>query len=1160
MDAKPKNKLVEIEEKILAFWNQEKIFEKTLAKEAPKGDFVFYDGPPFATGLPHFGHLLPTTIKDAVPRYKTMRGYRVRRRWGWDCHGLPVENLIEKELNLKSKKDIVDFGIGRFNEAARQSVLRYEKEWRHIIPRIGRWVDMDKDYKTMDSSYTESVWWAFKKLHDKGLVYEGYKSMQICPRCETTLSNFEVTQGYKDVTDISVYVKFELIDLPAQAGEHGTFFLAWTTTPWTLPGNVALAVGADIEYSKVFSENATYIVATDRVADTFAGKEFETTGRIFGRDLVGKEYEPVFPYYDNDSLKNRENGFKVYAADFVTTTDGTGIVHIAPAFGEDDMKLGVKEKLPFIQHVAMDGSIKKEAADFAGLQAKPKDDPQKTDVEIIKYLAGKNTLFAKKKIIHSYPHCWRCDTPLLNYATSSWFVKVTDFKDKLVAANRKISWVPEEIGQNRFGDWLANARDWAISRSRFWGAPIPVWRKGEELVVIGSVAELKKYSRAKNTYFVMRHGEADNNVKKVLNGADLSVSHLTARGREQSAAAASILKKAGIDLVYVSPFARTKETAAVVKDELGLKGSDVVVDDRLREVGFGEWEGKEGSAFGKKFPPEKRFESVPPDGEKYGAVKKRLGGFLYDIEKKNQGKKILIVTHGTPASMLFAAANGFDREQSIAFEKEKYMENAEVRPLDFAPLPHNDDFELDLHRPFIDDVALSTAEGEKLSRVPEVFDCWFESGAMPFAEAHYPFEKTDFNPRTFWKSVGFPADFIAEGLDQTRGWFYSMLVLSVALFGKSSYKNVIVNGLILAEDGTKMSKSKGNFPPLMPTVEKYGSDSLRLFLAGSPAVHAEDVRFSEKGVDEVSKKFIQKIDNVLVFYELYVDSKTLDRAVPNPQNTLDVWILSRLAETIGKTTAELEKYRLDAAIRPLFDFVDDLSNWYIRRSRDRFKSEDAADKAAALSVTRFVLREFAKIIAPFTPFYAEYLFGKVRDSHDSQSVHLEKWPEAGDFDAKLIADMKETRRLVTLGLEVRAKTGIKVRQPLSQAMLKTAETKLSQDFLGLIQDELNVKSVSYADIKNEIEIDTAITPELREEGIIREVVRAVQELRKAGGFSVDDKAILFVDSDEKGKELVAKAKRELGKTANVVSVAYEKQNTDALSIEDYSFKLKVAKK
>ncbi len=526
------------EEATEAYWQEKGIFEKSLEQTKGGESFTFYDGPPFATGAPHYGHILTSAIKDTIPRYQTMQGHHVRRVWGWDCHGLPIENLIENELGLEHKKDIEEYGIGKFNEAARASVLRYDTEWKKMIPRIGRFVDMEHAYRTMDANYTESIWWAFKTLYEKNLIYQSFKAMHICPRCETTLSNNEVSDGYKDITDISITVKFELaneshpkdlrdLNLLSETIRDGsarstlradmiplwsrptdlrdtipqdrkTFILAWTTTPWTLPGNVALAVNPDEEYSEVAIGDEKYILATARVEKVCEGKEARTLKTMKGADLIGKSYKPVFDYYSDDkTLENRANGWKIYGADFVTMDSGTGVVHIAPAFGEDDMALGKKENLPFVQHVSMDGTMKKEVRDFVGVQVKPKAKEhgghQVTDILIIKHLAGIGALFSKEKIIHAYPHCWRCDTPLLNYAAESWFVKVSELKDKLIAENAKTKWVPENMRDGRFGNWLSGARDWAISRSRFWGAPLPVWdcTVCDKREVIGSRAELR---------------------------------------------------------------------------------------------------------------------------------------------------------------------------------------------------------------------------------------------------------------------------------------------------------------------------------------------------------------------------------------------------------------------------------------------------------------------------------------------------------------------------------------------------------------------------------------------------------------------------------------------------------------------------------------------
>ena len=675
-----KQSFPKMEEEILNFWNEQKIFEKSLEnrKDAPK--YSFYDGPPFATGTPHYGHIVASTMKDVVPRFWTMKGYRVERKWGWDCHGLPIENIAEKELGIKHKTEIEEMGVEKFNEFCRSKVLSYVDDWKRVINRLGRWADMDNAYKTMDLDYMESVWWVFKQLWDKGLIYEGYRTMHICTRCETTLSQQEVSEGYKDIKDLSAIAKFELVDEPS------TFVLAWTTTPWTLIGNVALAVGKDMDYVKVAYNNKqgvaeSFILAKEifeNKKDIFfpSAKELasgevppvapEIIEVIKGADLLGKSYKPLFDYYQNKGIENEQNGWKIYAGDFVTTEDGTGVVHISPAFGEDDMNLGKANNLPFIQHVKMSGKIKDEATDFAGMNVKSLEDHMQTDIEIIKYLAHHGTLFSKEKYEHSYPHCWRCDTPLINYATTSWFVNIIKIKERALELAPEINWFPEHIKKGRFGNWLEGARDWSISRQRFWASVMPVWKcECGNTRAFGSVKELEQAS--------------------------------------------------------------------------GQKVSDL--------------------------------------------HKHVVDGIFFPCEKC----------------------------------------------------------------------------GKQMKRIPDVLDTWFDSGSMPYAQAHYPFE----NAQVFEKS--FPAEFIAEGVDQTRAWFYYLHVIATAIKDDKAFKNVIVNGIVLAEDGKKMSKKLQNYPDPTLLFDKYGADALRFYLMSSPVVAADNLNFKESDVADLVRGMFRMLWNSYSF-------------------------------------------------------------------------------------------------------------------------------------------------------------------------------------------------------------------------------------------------------------------------------------------------------
>lgn len=928
----PKSNFPEMERKVADFWENNRTFEKSLEKRSGKKLYSFYDGPPFATGTPHYGHLVQSVLKDVVPRYWTMRGYYVERKWGWDCHGLPIENIAETDLKVKRKKQIEEeIGVEKFNNYCRSKVLTYVEEWERVVKRLGRWADMKNAYRTMDLDYMESIWWVFKELWDKGLIYEGYRSMHICPRCETTLSQMEVSEGYKDIKDISVIAKFEFADEP------NTFVLAWTTTPWTLIANTALAVGKKIDYIKVRltkgpHKGETYILAKERAGDSFVKylssqeettpkdarlDEFADVEEINSKELVGRKYKPLFDYYSSQkNLENKENGWKIYYADFVTTEEGTGIVHIAPAFGEEDMELGKKYNLPFVQHVGMDGRIKKEAKDFAGLDVKAKDEHQSTDIEILKYLNSKNLAFAKEKFEHSYPHCWRCDSPLLNYATSSWFVNVTKVKEDALKLAKEINWTPKYIKEGRFGNWLEGARDWSISRQRYWASVMPVW-----------------------------------------------------------------------------------------------------------ECQCGE---------------------------------KRVFGSVKDLEEAS-GEKIT-----------------------------------------------------DIHKHVVDKIKVPCDKcGGEMARIPDVLDTWFDSGSMPYAQLHYPFQ----NKEKFEKI--FPADFIGEGIDQTRAWFYYLHILSTALKKSISFKNVITTGIVLAEDGKKMSKRLNNYPDPTEMFDKYGADVMRYYLLISPVMMAENLNFKESELAEIHRGIFRMIWSSYSFFVLYanIDSWQPKERPKASENILDRWILSELNTLVKEVNKGMEDYVLTKTARLFQPFVDNLSNWYIRRSRKRFwKSESDTDKESAYQTLYEVLTTLAKLMAPFTPFISEEIY---RNLTGDESVHLADYPVADEslIDKELSEKMTAARKIVETGLSLRAEAKVKVRQPL--ASLSYGGKKLGKELEEILAEEVNVKKVAH-DIKaKDVTLDAKITQDLKVEGLAREIVRQVQSMRKKAGFNVEDRICLIYKTSDK---------------------------------------------
>ena len=870
------------EKEILAFWELHQTFKKSLEQRKSAKEYVFYDGPPFATGLPHYGHLLAGTIKDIVPRYHAMRGHYVERRFGWDCHGLPIEALAQEQLGLSGTGAICEKGIDVFNETCRSLVLKYVAEWRKTVTRMGRWVDFDNDYKTMDVTFMESIWWVFKQLWEKGRVYKSYRIMPYSWKLTTPLSNFEAGSNYQDVQDPAITVRLKL----QRAESEPWFALIWTTTPWTLPANLAICVGPDLDYVAVrdAKEKCVHVLAEARLAAIYKKKEdYEIIGKFKGRDLVGWKYEPLFPY-----LKDQPSCFQILADGFVSTEDGTGIVHMAPAYGEDDFRVCKAVGIPPIDLLDENAAFTSRAPDYAGQFCKD------ADKAIIRRLKDEHKLVHHTTIVHSYPFCERTDTPLIYRAIEAWYVKVEDMHDQLVANNAGVHWMPEAIGEKRFGNWLKEAKDWNISRNRFWGSCIPVWiAEGDQndMICVGSIAELEQLS----------------------------------------------------------------------------------------------------------------------------------------------GQKVT-----------------------------------------------------DLHKHIVDKITF-TKNGKTYKRTPEVLDCWFESGSMPYAQVHYPFE----NKARF--EANFPADFIAEGLDQTRGWFYTLMVLATSLFGKTAFKNVVVNGLVLAEDGRKMSKRLKNYPDPNYVIDTYGADALRLYMINSPVVRADDLRFSEEGVKQCLRDFLIPLWNAYSFFVTYA---RIDGWTPSQKSEvrdqksahlLDRWILSALERLNSQVVAAMDDYDLQSAVRPFVQFIDDLTKWYIRRSRRRFwKSEDDADKKLAYATLYNVLLRLSKIAAPFTPFIAEAIYQNLRTDDLPASVHLCDFPQADASrrDLALEAQMDEAIKVVELGRQVRTLYDLKVRQPLRRIVIVCHDKKrleLIGALKNVIADELNVREMDFSAHETDLATLTA-KPDLKKLG------------------------------------------------------------------------------
>lgn len=1120
----PSDKLenAQIEEGVLKFWQDNKIFEKSLKKDSPKGEFVFFEGPPTANAKPALHHLEARAFKDVIPRYKTMQGFHVRRRGGWDTHGLPVELQIEKKLGLKSKKEIEEYGIEKFNKECKESVFQYIKDWEDFTDRIGYWVDKRDAYFTFDTNYIESLWNIFAEIEKKNLLYKDYRIVPWCARCGTSLSSHELAQGYEDVKDLSVFVKFRLssqVDVQ-NSSESPVYFLAWTTTPWTLPGNMALAVGNDIDYVEVEMSDENYILAKDRL--DILKEEYKIIKEIKGKDLVGLSYEPLYAF-----LKTNENSHKVYAGDFVNTEDGTGIVHIAPMYGVDDFELGTKAGLPK-EHIAdAEGKFVAGTDFLEGRFVMEKDEAGKPTVavDIINDLTGRGLFFSKKNYEHNYPHCWRCKTPLLYYARDSWYVEMSKLRNDLISENQKINWEPAHIKDGRFGEWIKEVKDWAISRERYWGTPMPVWENDKkDRLVIGSIGELKKYSKTPITKIIfVRHGQAESNVL-LLSSSARDKYPLTKLGQEQAEKTAEKLMKENVDIVLSSPVLRAKQTAEAFTKKSGM---EMIIDDRLSEIESGCWEGKSQNDPTiktlrdeyKALPLDQRFLAKRGEfGESWEDLEVRVKDFLDDILNKYQGKTILCFSHQGTNEIALKILKELTNE--YAAEHLFYsIENGDILPLYIDSRTNK---EIDLHRPLIDGVVLEK-DGKEFHRVKEVLDVWFDSGSMPFAQDHYPFENKE-----FIDGPGYPADFISEAVDQTRGWFYTLLAVGVLMGKGTPYKNAICLGHILDDKGKKMSKSIGNIVNPWEMMDKYGVDTLRLWMY-SVNQPGDSKNFDEKTVAELNNKVFTLVSNCYKFYELYSNDLEDEFDAKKSENILDKWILSKLYQLIKEGTENLDNYKILEPVRALRDFIGDLSTWYIRRSRDRFKGDDEKDKQFALATTKHVFTELAKFMAPMAPFFAEDLYKKV--GGEKESVHLDSWPEIKTIDEEVLKFMKTARETVTLGLEARQKANIKVRQPLKSFVINQ---ELPKEFLELVKDELNVKEINYGE---EIKLDTEITPELQKEGDFREFLRNVQGLRKEANLLPDDLVNLFVPPAD--KDILSGFEDELKKVAGIKEVKFE---------------------
>ncbi len=1114
--------LIKEEEKTLKFWEDNGVFEKTLAATKNGRPFVFYEGPPTANGRPGIHHILARSFKDVICRYQTMKGRYVLRRAGWDTHGLPVEIEVEKKLGLKNKREVEKYGIAQFNRECQKSVWQYKDEWEKMTRRMGFWLDLKKPYITYEPRYIENVWSVIKRIWDKNLLVKDYKIVPFCVRCGTPISSHEVAQGYETVTDKSVTVKFKVVGAP------NTYLLAWTTTPWTLPGNVALAVGPKINYVEVASDGGKYILAEDLVEKIFAGRDYKITKTVPRSDLGRLEYEPLFKVKELKSPKS----YRIYEADFVSTEDGTGLVHTAVMYGVDDFELGAQVGLPKFHTVDREGVFVKSVPIVGGLaivNGGKKDTV--TEKAILFYLKKQNLLFNESDYSHEYPFCWRCKSPLLYYAQASWFIKMSALRHQLIKNNQKINWVPEHLKEGRFGEWLKEVKDWALSRERYWGTPLPVWacKKCDHHQIIGSLEDLNKNrADAPAALVLMRHGEAESNLKGFCSSyPELKLNPLTERGRKQVLASVKKIKpRSGekIAAIYSSDLLRARETAQIVADELKIK--NIIFDPRLREINTGEFSGRPVAEYQNYFGSFKdKFTRPAPQGESWLDVAGRVRDFTLEVSKKHSGKKIIVVSHMDPLFLIQTSGGvyGLD-ETELAYQtavknSSLVLDTAEFAEFKLNNWPYDVEGNLDLHRPYADAISLKCSKcSGKMERVKDLIDVWFDSGAMPWASSHSA--KVSRGKQFQLSKSEFPADYICEAIDQTRGWFYTLLAVSTALGEGAPFKNVISLNHVLDDKGEKMSKSKGNIVDPWSVGEKVGFDAMRwyFYAVNTPG---DNKLFNLRDIENKKRRFADTLANSFLFLETY--HSAAPAALLARPDILDKWVLERLDNLEAEVSGYFEAYNITSAARAIEDFVDELSNWYIRRSRRKFQKQNVdGEKLAAQNTLAEVLRRTAVLLAPFMPFLAEWLYQNLKTLNSNGhtpvakpclSVHLEKWPATKKPAKKseTAKVMDKARAVVALGLAERARAGIRVRQPLGALYLSPSDYNLVGNVLYLVAEELNIKKVlsDRKVAKDSVVLDTELTAELKEEGLVRELTRNINEMRREAQLTPEDKIILY---------------------------------------------------